>query len=80
MEPILYTTKDFYDDYLHPEFSEYKIWIRSIFAEPYNIGIENWSFWQYNARGHIEGIEGFVDLNVFNGTSEEFDELIYQNY
>ena len=76
-EPILYTTKDFYSDYLHPEFMNYKIWIRSIFSEPHIIGFDNWVFWQYNARGHMEGIEGFVDLNVFNGSINEFNDLLY---
>ncbi len=76
-EPILYTTENFYNDYLHPEFADYKIWIRSIFFEPDIIGFDNWVFWQYNARGHISGIEGFVDLNVFNGSLEEFNDLLY---
>lgn len=79
-EPILYTTKDFYDDYLHPEFMNYKIWIRSIFTEPHKIGFTEWTFWQYNARGSIDGIDGFVDLNVFNGTHEEFNNLLFPVY
>nr|HPZ53078.1 lysozyme [Clostridia bacterium] len=34
-----------------------------------------WTFWQYSDRGRLngyDGVERFIDLNVFNGTREEF--------
>ena len=34
-----------------------------------------WTFWQYSNRGRLRGFEGeekYIDLNVFNGTFEEF--------
>ena len=30
-----------------------------------------WTFWQYSDKGHVNGINASVDLNVFNGTLEE---------
>jgi LysM repeat protein len=30
-----------------------------------------WTFWQYNKRGSINGINADVDLNLFNGTLED---------
>lgn len=63
-EPILYTTYQFYDDYLYPEFEMQPIWIRDVFSKP-NSNIKNWVIWQYNPRGKIDGIDGPVDLNVF---------------
>jgi lysozyme len=65
MEPVLYTTYQFYDDYLYPEFEMQPIWIRDIFSKP-NTNIKNWVMWQYNSWGKIDGIEGPVDLNVLN--------------
>ncbi len=61
--PILYTTYEFYDDYLYPDFSEYDIWIRDVYSFP-DKKIGNWQLWQYSSNGRIKGIEGNVDLNV----------------
>ncbi|MCA9346627.1 hypothetical protein KC960_04000 [Candidatus Saccharibacteria bacterium] len=33
-DPMLYTTYNFYGDYLNPEFSSYEIWIRDIYSHP----------------------------------------------
>ncbi|OHA58449.1 MAG: hypothetical protein A2571_01565 [Candidatus Vogelbacteria bacterium RIFOXYD1_FULL_44_32] len=68
-QPILYTTYEFYEDYLYPEFEKEKIWIRDIFSKPDTKKIGDWEIWQYNPRGSIDGIKGNVDLNVFNGTN-----------
>ncbi len=32
-----------------------------------------WTFWQFSQRGKMAGIEGFVDLDVFNGTAAELE-------
>jgi lysozyme len=32
---------------------------------------DHWTFWQYSDRGHVPGISGNVDMDVFNGTSEQ---------
>ncbi|MES2623235.1 MAG: GH25 family lysozyme [Patescibacteria group bacterium] len=66
VEPVLYTTYEFYDDYLYPEFQMQPIWIRDVFSKP-NANIKNWVMWQYNPYGKVEGIEGPVDLNVMRG-------------
>lgn len=62
--PILYTTDEFYRDYLYPDFDKNDIWIRSIYSKPSKI--HAWKIWQYNPRGKIDGIKGSVDLNVLN--------------
>ncbi len=69
-KPILYTTYEFYNDYLYPELIEDPIWIRDVNSKP-NKDIK-WYLWQYNPRGRVDGIRGPVDLNVFNGTQKEF--------
>lgn len=75
-KPILYVTRDFYMDYLYPEFSEYPLWVRDLFREPSSDGLEKWTFWQYKNRGHVKGIEGFVDQNVFRGTEKDLGQII----
>ena len=75
-KPILYATPDFYEYYLGEEFLQNPSWIRSIFSAPQ---LENrpWTFWQYSNRGKLKGIEGYVDLNVFEGNKTAFQTLTH---
>ncbi|MEQ8478562.1 GH25 family lysozyme [Fulvivirga sp.] len=70
--PIIYVTKEFYKDYSVSQFSENPIWIRDIFTEPNTDNI-NWTLWQFANRAHLKGIDMYVDLNVFNGSPDEFE-------
>lgn len=47
-------------------------WVRSLVLHP---GNEDWVYWQYHNRGHVDGIEGAVDLNVLQGTPSRLIEL-----
>lgn len=67
--PILYVTREFYETYVKNEFSGYSLWIRSIYGKP-SIE-EEWDYWQYGNRGHLRGISGYVDLNVYRGQKWE---------
>lgn len=74
--PIIYTTNHSYEMFFAGEDYDYPIWIRNIYQFPQLPDHKEWSFWQYANRGRIRGINGFVDLNVFNGTREEFNQLV----
>ncbi|MBK6964975.1 MAG: glycoside hydrolase family 25 protein [Bacteroidales bacterium] len=73
--PIIYTTKDFYSQYLQNHFLNNPIWIRGIYGKPELVDKREWLFWQYANRGRLNGIENYVDLNVFNGDKEKFEKL-----
>jgi len=75
-EPVIYTTYRFYRDYLGPEFADAQIWIRDIHKHPDPEKIPDWLFWQYKSRDRIDGVDGPVDANVFNGTLEELNKLV----
>lgn len=75
-KPLLYVTYEFYDFYLKDQTLPYSIWIRDIFWTPCLPDEKPWHFWQYSHRGGIKGIKGFVDLNVFNGTADEFGKFL----
>ncbi len=45
-------------------------WLTIIKRGPDNDGMA-WRFWQHSDRGQVDGINGPVDFNVFNGTVEE---------
>ena len=70
--PVLYVTKEFYERFMIGRFLENPIWFRDIFNEPVLPDNRNWHFWQYSNRGRLSGVEGYVDLNVFWGTGEDF--------
>jgi lysozyme len=72
-EPILYTTNDFYRDYLYPEMTGYRYWIRNLFVTPKRECL----FWQYSQWGKIDGIDGRTDVNFFHGPTSELEILFY---
>ena len=67
VKPIIYSGERYYKDFLKEDFKEYTFWIAN-----YNFFVEHikddWLFWQFTEKGTVPGIEGPVDLNVYNGT------------
>lgn len=74
---IIYATQDFYQMYLINQYLSNPIWIRDIYRYP-KLTDRSWMFWQYANRGTVEGINGFVDLNVFSGDEKEFNKILNQ--
>ena len=76
MLPILYTNYGFYKKYLTgKEFKKYPLWIAHYKATNINNIVDSWHFWQHSDRGHVNGINGGVDFNVFNGDIEDLKKL-----
>lgn len=71
MKPIIYSGESYYTDFLKDEFSDYPLWIAN-----YNIWKKkpekDWLIWQFTEKGRVEGIDGTVDLNVFNDNFVKF--------
>lgn len=77
-KPIIYATQKAYNLYLEEGYEDYDIWIRNVFFKP-TLDKHEWTFWQYADKGVLEGYdgeEGFIDLNVFNGSEDEFAEYL----
>jgi len=75
LKPILYATETSYSVYLSGYYDSYDLWIRNVFTRPKLLRIRLWTFWQYTNRARLDGYHGderYIDLNVFNGTLEEF--------
>ena len=73
---IIYTTHEFYRDYLIGQLPDNPIWIRDIVRTPSLPDGRNWLFWQYTNRGKVKGINTPVDLNAFNGSRADFEKLL----
>ena len=73
--PIIYTYYHFKLRYLNdPAFDSYPHWIAH-----YNVdSLEYqgaWKFWQHTDAGSLSGISGPVDLNIFNGSYADLQQL-----
>jgi lysozyme len=67
VKPIIYTGEKYYKDFLKNDFKGYTFWIAN-----YNFFVEelkeDWTFWQFTEKSSVVGIEGNVDVNIYNGT------------
>jgi lysozyme len=70
VKPIIYTSEKYYDDFLKKDFSNYLFWIANYNFYREKIGDE-WLFWQFTELATIPGIDGNVDVNIFNGDLEQ---------
>lgn len=74
-KPVIYCTEKSYNLYIKSGYASYPIWIRNIITQPSLSHDQKWTFWQYSNRVRLKGYNGsekFIDMNVFNGTSQEF--------
>lgn len=66
IRPIIYSNMKFYHEYLANHFKNHPFWIARYHRnQPYMAKGKEWHFWQYGDHGKLEGIEGYVDFNVF---------------
>lgn len=73
--PIIYTGLKFKQDYLNAEsFERYPFWIAHYYVDSLRYeGV--WKFWQHTDLGHVRGIRGDVDLNIYNGSMYDLRRL-----
>lgn len=74
---MIYTNKDGYKKYIKHDFSHLHLWLCT-FTQPDRLGNYKWRIQQYSHWGTVEGIEGDVDLNVFNGTREQWEAWLQE--
>ena len=76
-KPLIYTTVDFYKDNNLASFTGYEYWLRSVADHPSQVyPNQRWTFWQYTGTGKIPGIKGDTDINVFAGTTEQWQTWV----
>jgi len=71
---MIYTNESSYQKYIQGNFESNKIWICSFSPQPKNL--KTWTFWQHSHNGKLEGAEGWVDINTFNGTRKEWNQFL----
>ncbi|MBQ8276871.1 MAG: glycosyl hydrolase family 25 [Bacteroidaceae bacterium] len=74
--PVLYVSQNFVNKYMSAApglLAKYKVWIaRYGEYKPY----VRLLYWQLSPEGRVDGIHGEVDINVYNGTHEQFVEYL----
>jgi GH25 family lysozyme M1 (1,4-beta-N-acetylmuramidase) len=70
--PMIYSYHQFWSHAMHHTraFRHYRLWGASYTRAPTTFGRawSQWTFWQFTARGHVHGIRGHADVNVFHGS------------
>lgn len=75
--PIIYTGS-FVTGSSSTMYSPYPLWLAAYFNDyspshcpRVNENWDRWTFWQYSDRGRVPGIAGNVDMDLFNGSTED---------
>ncbi len=75
VKPILYTYHNFKTEFLNtPAFDDYPYWIAHYYVDTLRYE-GKWKFWQHTDRGKIDGIKGYVDINCYNGSMYDLQQL-----
>ncbi len=77
LKPILYATEKSYALYIDGALDAYDLWIRSVFRSPRLPENRRWTFWQYSNRKRLAGYSGresYIDMNLFYGSPEQFEQ------
>ncbi|BAQ17007.1 glycoside hydrolase family 25 protein [Methyloceanibacter caenitepidi] len=75
--PIIYTDPRFHKDILEGQFEDYHFWLRSVAAEPHKrYPGRKWAFWQFTATGHVPGVPGKCDRNIYNGSRADWNLVL----
>lgn len=78
--PMIYTMPSYWNDFVvaggaPPSWAaRYPLWVAHWTAKDEPLlprGFERWTFWQYSAKGRVDGVGGDVDLDRFNGSRDE---------
>ncbi len=76
VKPIIYSNINFYNTFLVGRFDDYPLWVAHYLEKNKPRIQRNWTFWQHNETGHVNGIRTNVDFNVFNGDSCAFKNIL----
>jgi lysozyme len=76
--PILYSDPTFLDQHLASGFAAYPLWIAEYSASPPAAPGDwnRWTFWQHSQSGAVEGVEGAVDLDLYQGSNADWQALL----
>lgn len=79
VDPIIYAAPSFWKQCMggSDKFADHPLWLASYGVDNPTVpsGFNRWDFWQYTDKGSVDGIEGQVDQNHFQGSVGELQRL-----
>ena len=76
--PMIYTGRIFWNDNVQTDqFANLPLWLAQYGGDCPNVpdAWSSWTMWQYTPTGSVAGIDGSVNLDVFNGSFEELNDF-----
>jgi len=80
--PILYLSPNFVSEVLGTQYAavlkKYQLWIANYGVKQPNVPLPwtDWTFWQTTETGTVSGVVGEVDLDLYNGTIGNLQDLV----
>ncbi len=76
--PIVYASPGFWNQHMNSNFGSYPLWVAQYGVQTPKIpnGWTDWKFWQYSQSGHVNGVNGAVDLDYFQGTTDDLAAFV----
>jgi lysozyme len=76
IRPIIYSSQNFYENFLAGHFDQYPLWVAKYSAEPPVVS-RRWDVWQFSNNGRISGIPTAVDMNMLCGGTQLLEQLCW---
>ena len=71
---MIYVNLNEYSTFIQRDFKDVDLWLAS--SRFPNDTINQRILWQHSHQGRVTGVEGDVDLNTFNGTSDQYHQWV----
>ena len=77
VKPIIYSGLNFANKYM-TGFGEYPLWLAEYEVDKPSVpeGWPDWTFWQWSQAGSVDGINGTVDADRYNGNETSFRKIL----
>lgn len=78
-KPMIYTFASYWDNNLGDKFNRYNYWLAAWTTKSKPVPPNkrsDWQLWQFTNKGHVKGIKGLVDRDLFDGSKQNFDKLL----
>jgi len=75
VKPIIYASFNFKTSFLKDKvFDDYPYWIAHYYVDTLSYE-KKWRFWQHTDAGHVDGIDDYVDIDLFNGNKNDLIKM-----
>ena len=81
VRPFIYAGPDFVASIVGADsrLATYRLWLADYASQPdVPQPWADWTFWQFTNTGAVDGVTGNVDLDTFNGSRDDLNQLLVQ--